>query len=123
MVARGKSMDTVTEVQAVGSFLSSPISFEKLGRVYYFCEAIDRLTAERVEEQGIYQLLYDFIVFCRRDARSTEEVAIKMNEELKKVLHVLGFIDEEKRSQHFDVEEYIENLIEGKIKSKKMITK
>lgn len=119
----GKSLDVITEVQPIGNFASSQINLEKLGRVYYFCEVIDRLTAERVEENAIYNILYNFLVFSRKkevDAKSLEK---KMNGELKNVLYILGFIDENKRQQDFNVENFIENLIEGKIKSKKMITR
>lgn len=122
-VIRGKNMDVVTEVQAIGNFQSAETSFERLGRVYYFCEAIDRLTAERVEEQEIYSILYNFLVFCRKTNIQVENIEKRMNEDLKNVLYILGFIDEAKRNQGFDVEGFIENLIEGKIRSKKMITR
>lgn len=122
-LAKGKNFDIITEVEALGNFLSIDTSFEKLGRVYYFCEVIDRLTAERVEEQAIYHVLYDFLVFCRKISTQIKEIEKRMNEDLKNVLYILGFIDENKRNQDFDVENFIENLIEGKIKSKKIITR
>lgn len=119
-LAKGKNFDIITEVEALGSFLSVETNFEKLGRIYYFCEAIDRLTAERVDENEIYLILYNFLIFCRKTGR-IEDIEMRMNEELKNVLYILGFIDEAKLKQNFDVEGFIEGLIEGKIRSKKMI--
>lgn len=122
-LARGKNFDIVTEVETLGNFLSAPTNFEKIGRIYYFCEVIDRLTAERVEEKEIYSILYNFLVFCRKTNIQVEDIEKRMNDDLKNVLYVLGFIDDNKRNQDFNVEGFIENLIEGKIKSKKMITR
>lgn len=118
-LARGKNFDIVTEVEAINNFLSQKINFDKLGRVYYFCEVIDRLTAERVEEANVYQILIDFLEFCHRSDIS--EIEKRMDEDLKRVLLILGFIDEGRMRQNFDIEMFIENLMEGKIRSKKIM--
>lgn len=118
-LARGKNFDIVTEVETINNFLSHKINFEKLGRIYYFCEVVDRLTAERVEEANIYQILVDYLEFCRK--YNIVEIEKRMDEDLKRVLLVLGFIDEGRVRNNFDTESFIENLMEGKIKSKKII--
>lgn len=118
-LARGKNFDLVTETETISNFLSRAVSFEKLGRIYYFCEVVDRLTAERVEEQNVYQILIEFLESCKN--YNVIEIEKRMNEDLKKVLLVLGFIDENRMRQNFDIEIFVENLIEGKIKSKKII--
>ncbi len=118
-IARGKTFDIVTESKIIEMFNGKTMGFEKLGRVYYFCEAIDRLCAERVEEANIYQILVEFLKFCRNfDVREVEK---RMNEDLKRVLLLLGFINEGRLRQNYNIEMFIENLIEGKIKSKKMM--
>ncbi len=118
-LAKGKNFDLVTETEIINNFLSRAVSFEKLGRIYYFCEVIDRLTAERVEELNVYQILIEFLESCKNF--NIAEIEKRMNEDLKKVLLRLGFIDESRMKHNFDIEMFIENLIEGKIKSKKII--
>lgn len=120
-LARGKNFDIITEVEPINNFISHKIDLDRLGRIYYFCEVIDRLTAERVEEENIYQLLIDFLGFCQRS--HIDEIEKRMDEDLRRILLILGFIDEEKSKRNFDAEIFIENLIEGKIRSKKMLIK
>jgi hypothetical protein len=118
-LARGKNFDIITETETINNFLSNKLNFDKLGRIYYFCEVIDRLTAERVEESNVYQILINFLEFCRRS--NIREIEKRMDSDLKRVLLVLGFIDEGRIKQNLDVEMFIEGLLEGKIRSKKIL--
>lgn len=119
-LARGKNFDIITEAQTISDFLSNKIGFDKLGRIYYFCEVIDRITAERVTEPNIYQILVGFLEFCKNF--NVGEIEKRMNEDLKRILLVLGFIDRGRLRQHFDVEMFIERLIERQLQSKRFLT-
>lgn len=109
-VARGKTFDIVTETEILDFFPQNKISFEKLGRIYYLTEVIDRLVPEKVPEAKIYQTLINFI-----------KIDGNLDDTLKNILLNLGFIDNLKRNAFFDVENYIENLIEKKIYSGRMM--
>ncbi len=122
-VVKGKNLDIVAEVTQIGNFANGYLNFEKIGRAYYFSEIVDRLTAERVEEQDVYGILYNFLVTSRKKEITIDELEKRMFKDLADILFILGFINEKTRNSKFDVEQFVENIIEDSIKSKKIMSK
>ncbi len=109
-IARGKALDIIAETEIIDFFPQNEVGFEKLGKIYYLAEVIDRLVPEKVPERKIYEMFTNFI--------KNEK---NLNDILKEILVHLGFIDNARKNTNFDVENFIENLIERKISSKKMM--
>lgn len=57
MAARGRSIDIITEVQPINTFKNFRKNLKKTSMAYYFCELVDRLTAEGQANKKVYDLL------------------------------------------------------------------
>lgn len=59
MLARGKTLDIVTQVETSESFQELRDDLERLSRALYVCELIDKFTEPHAENFGLYRLLLD----------------------------------------------------------------
>jgi len=59
MLARGKTLDIVTQVQTIESFRSLRDDLDRLSRAVYACELLDQFTEPQEEHFDLYRLLLD----------------------------------------------------------------
>jgi DNA repair protein RecO (recombination protein O) len=59
LLARGKSLDIVTQVETIESFQPVRDDLERLSRALYVCELLDKFIEPRAENFGLYRLLLD----------------------------------------------------------------
>lgn len=118
LVAKGKNLDLVTEVETVKSFRNWRKDLKKVGLAYHFCELVERLTAENVKSQEIFNLLAGSLLGLGR-ARSGDLDKASQNF-AQKLLEETGFWPRGKEVDNINLEEYIESLIEKKLASKKI---
>jgi DNA repair protein RecO (recombination protein O) len=59
LLAQGRSLDIVTQVEAIESFPALRDDLELLSRGVYACELLDRFTEPHAENFGLYRLLLD----------------------------------------------------------------
>ena len=59
LVARGRTLDIVTQAQAIDDFLPLREDLERMGRALYAVELVDRFTAERQESYPVFRLLLE----------------------------------------------------------------
>src|SRR5262245_46658455 len=59
MLAKGKSLDVVTQVETTESFADLRDDLERLSRAIYACELLDKFTEPHAENFGLYRLLLD----------------------------------------------------------------
>jgi DNA repair protein RecO (recombination protein O) len=59
MLAKGKSLDIVTQVETIESFQPLRDDLERLSRALYACELLDKFTEPHAENFGLYRLLLD----------------------------------------------------------------
>lgn len=117
-LAAGKNLDIVTEAETVDSFQGIRKDLKKISLAYYFCELVDGLCAEREENQEVFDLIIE----------AFKKLEIAGDDNLKddfscRLLWNLGFLAKEKRLEGFDLESFIENLLERKIKSQRLLRK
>lgn len=116
-LAKGKNLDLVTEAQVINAFKIWRQDLKKVGLAYYFCELVDKLTPSRQANQAVFSLLRDFLEKIGRQegwgiVREFEEVLLKE----------LGFgVPEAFRRTPGSLKGYIEEIIEKKIKTPKII--
>ncbi len=60
-LAKGRSLDTITQAQALDSFVPLREEIERLSRALYVAELVDRITDAAPDVGGVYQLLVDTI--------------------------------------------------------------
>ena len=58
-LARGKSLDIVTQVETIESFPALRDDLDRMSRALYACELLDKFTETREEHFGLYRLLLD----------------------------------------------------------------
>lgn len=126
-VARGKNLDIVTEAEVINSFSKFRKNLKKVALAYQACELVDKLTAERAESREVFELLKDYLsqLTCYQlSAISNQQFALAL-------LEFLGFWPKDESAlnpsglgsltRRVDIENYIESLIEKKLKSKKFL--
>ena len=61
LLAKGRSLDTITQAQALDSFAPLREEIERLSRALYVAELVDRMTDAAPDVGGLYRLLVDTI--------------------------------------------------------------
>lgn len=118
----GRGFDRVGEVEVNDMFSSSVLELSKISRVYYLAETIDKLVAERVPEGEIYDILENFLFFCRKNC-NIKDLDLRLFSDLKKILIRLGFASPQNMNQNFQIGDFIEQVAEKKLKSRKILKK
>lgn len=59
LLARGRSLDIITQAQAIETFQPLRDDLDRLSRALYAAELVDRATEERAENFALYRLLLD----------------------------------------------------------------
>ena len=59
MLAKGKTLDVVTQVETIEAFAGLRDDLERLSRAVYACELLDRFTEPHAENFPLYKLLID----------------------------------------------------------------
>lgn len=109
-------MNTIISSQVLKSFKGIHSNLTKIAPAYYACELIMKMTPDEQPNKSAFELLADFL--CKLNDDETELQAYTMVDIYALDLaQVLGFGRPEKIRSHYDVRNFIENLIERQIKS------
>lgn len=112
-IHKGRAFDILTEAQVVNAFPSIRKKLELIGLAYYCCELIDGLCAEHQPHPKIYNLIVETL-------NELDNGIIQQFE--KTLLSELGFLPAYTSSK-LDTTSYIENLLERKLKTRKLLQK
>lgn len=115
-LAKGRNLDIITEAETVRSFRGWRKNLAKVGIAYHFCELVERLTVEDVKSQEIFNLLAGSLLGLSQ-ARSCDLDQASQNF-AQKLLEETGFWPRGKSTDNLNLEEYIESLIEKKLRAK-----
>lgn len=112
-------MPILTEVESLKDFSTLKKDLKKIGRAYHICELIDGLCAENQENEEIFTLLKLALETISKDDRHD---LISYRFELK-LLKLLGFSNDDKVLGEEDMQNFIESILERKLKTKQMLSK
>jgi DNA repair protein RecO (recombination protein O) len=116
-IVLGKNLDIVSEVEVIDSFSEWRKEIKKVGLAYYFCELVDKLTAEEQEHEAVFHLLVDALT--RLDQGKYLSLVVEFE---KSLLIELGFgIPKELENSKASLKDYIEKITEKRINSPKVI--
>ena len=106
----------LTEAETLRHFSILKNDLEKCGFAFYICELIDGLTAEYQESRVAFNLMQDVLTRLQTETKPQNLIS-KFEQDL---LASLGFLP---KTQLFieDSDAFIEDIIERKIKSKRII--
>lgn len=116
---QGRGMPIVTEVETVIDFSPLKENLTKIGFAYHICELIDGLCPENQENNSVFTLLHNTL---RRLAKEGDIDAIVHDFEIE-LLTLLGFWPKYRPTHSLDTLFFIENILERKLKSKKILQK
>lgn len=122
IAAKGKNLDIITEVKLLDGRITLRNSLIKIGAAYQICEALDKLTADEVEQKEVYDLL-DF--YLERVETSEEKTTLQVVKNFcLELVKILGFLPKDKPiSSNFDIFSFIEEITEKELKSKRFFFK
>lgn len=117
VLAKGKNLDIITEVEVRNSFRSWRQNLTRVGVAYYLAELVNRLTPEGQKNQLVFFYLGDFLGRLKKDPLS--QLIREFEESL---LEESGFgIPPNLENQPGSLSGYIEEIIERKLKSKEVL--
>jgi DNA repair protein RecO (recombination protein O) len=87
MLAKGRSLDIVTQAETIESFQPLRDDLDRLSRALYACELLDRFTEPHAENFGLYRLLLDTL--RRLAGRDELDIIIRFYE--MSLLDALGY--------------------------------
>ena len=121
-LAKGKSMDTVTEAVGIGPTGTGARSLSRFGHYAYVCELVDRLVPERAEHADVYGLLVS-VLQSIRTATSWAQLQGCVHEFALTLLRHLGFLPPDEQLTAGGIERFVENIIERKLTSPQLLTR
>lgn len=114
-IHKGRSFDILSEVQVHNTYERIRKNLELIGLAYYVCELVDGLCAEHQPHPKIYDLLITTLNELDTGLIHTFETVL---------LAELGFWPHDKTfPQHVSTTSFIEQILERKLKSKKILAK
>lgn len=116
---QGNAFPVLTEVTALNNFSEIKTDLTRMGQAYHLCELIDGLCPENQENVRVFSLLNEALAkMC--DTEQDKEVINRFEMQL---LETLGYGHEANFAQAFDSQDFIENILERKLKSRTIFSK
>lgn len=120
-IYRGTTMDTLVGVSRAGEAIISSLTLSQISYMYYLCELVDALTAERVKHPEVFTLLRDNLSLMRQTNES-ELWQTCLTRFALKLLSLLGFLPESEFAK-IALDRYIEKIIERKLATASFLIK
>lgn len=118
-LAKGKNLDIVTEVELINPFKSWRKDLKKVAVAYRLCELADKLTAEKVESEEVYEILVNYL----SSLSSISNYQSAINNFGLSLLQILGFWPRGKSIANINLDNFVENLINRKLSAKKFLAR
>jgi DNA repair protein RecO (recombination protein O) len=125
---KGNAWPILTEAQTVDNFSIIKTDLQRMGSAYHMCELIDGLCPENQETRRVFFLLKNMLGLLSQELveleNRTSEFLLAMHEFEIDLLITLGYWDKTNAlSQNFDTDDFIESILERKLKSKNIFSK
>ena len=126
---QGRAFPILTEAQTIESFSEIKGDLDRVGLAYHLCELVDGLCPEDQENPGVFVLLKNTLTLLTRLEQEDEP---QMQTQKKKIIREfeidlltrLGYWDTaDTITEHIDIDSFVENIMERKLKSKKIFSK
>jgi DNA repair protein RecO (recombination protein O) len=116
---KGERLPILTEAEVINDFESLKKNLNRVWAAYHICELIDGLCAENEKHPNIFFLLKDTLY------RLSYEKQLKpvIQEFEIELLKILGFWNTERAQKTTNTQDYIEELLERRLKSKYIFSK
>lgn len=120
-IHRGKNIDIVTEAETLKSFAVLKKDLKKVTAAYYLAELVDRLCPERQEHDDILvELIRSMEMLNQKDFLELDNLLYTFS---LKVLISLGFLPQGQPMSSEQLKYFIEDIIEGRMKTRDLLAK
>lgn len=120
-IVSGKNLDIITETELISSFPSLRKNLKSVTLAYEICEMIDRLLPEKQINRSLFELIINSFNALNDPQQKME--TINQEEVLMKILWDLGYLPENRSLHGVELSNFIENILEKKLKSRQLLTK
>jgi DNA repair protein RecO (recombination protein O) len=121
---KGKTFDTIVEATAIDTSEKIRTSINKIAYLYRVSEILDKLSAEFEQSLTIYCLFEELLRNIKNSAALRESELDYFSEKfVNNLLRELGFIELNKELKGEVLYNYVEEIIERQLKSRKLLTK
>lgn len=110
-VVRGRSLDLVTQAEALRSFSQIKKEVKFISKALYLCELVDSLCAE----EQVLPFVFDLLVATLSEFQVGSTA--KLWEFEFQLLHHLGFITNEQKPKRKSLKSFIEEIVERELKT------
>jgi len=117
-VHKGHVQDTLTEVSPVASFEQIRADLQRVGAAYYLCELIDGLMPMEQAHDDVFALLLE--AFTTLSTVKRERTEVLRARFAAALLKMLGYMAAGKTFKENDIDVYVEQLLEHRLKSVKI---
>jgi DNA repair protein RecO (recombination protein O) len=118
---QGKTLGILTEAETINKFVQIRKDLKKIAAAYFLCELVDRLCPERQENGQVYTLTCQSL--AQLESIDPARTGIWCQDFAHKLLFSLGYLPQEERLTPFKLEDYLENIIQRKLKSPYLLRK
>ena len=118
-LSEGKDLDYLGEVDLLESFPNLRKDLKKIGLAYYMCELIDSLCPEKQENSEIFVLFYSLLK--RLDQIEKQDNHYSIKKFTIELLQLTGYLEKEKDYQKTNIKNFVEEIIQKKIKSDRIL--
>lgn len=118
--AVGRKMDVVTEVETKEAFLGWRKDLTRVAVAYHLAEVVEKLTPDHQEHKEVFALLTSAL--DKLSKIGYWELYLYIQSFKKELLEELGFLERGARGPR-DLDLYIEDLISGRLRTKKFLGK
>lgn len=115
-LAQGRNLDIVTEATTINNFSGIRKDLKKVGMAYYICELVEGLCPEGEQNREVFGLLKEALKNLESGHLNSEDFVCQL-------LWLLGFLPRSKKPESEELDRYIENILERKLKSRRFLRK
>lgn len=116
---QGNSFPVLTEASTVNNFSAIKTDLRKVGIAYHLCELVDGLCPENQENWQVFVLLKNTL----NRLMEAEEVSPLVLDFEMQLLTILGYWNKSNPVLTLDTENFIEQILERKLKSRNIFAK
>ncbi len=119
---QGNKFPILTEAHTLSSFSPVKEDLQRIGAAYHLCELVDGLCPENQENRAAFELMTETL---HRLAKSTsDEVTVTVRQFEIEFLTLLGYWNTANNlNTRIDMDQFVEGIIERKLRSKTMFAK
>lgn len=118
---KGRNLPILIEAQSLENFSLLKEDLIKIGFAYHICELIEGLCPENQENRSVFYLLTNTLERLAKE--DNKNIAYVIHEFEIKLLTILGFWHHGRSLNNINIQSLIENILERKLKSKKIFSK